>query len=1092
MNKIEKILKNVLKKKMKINTATIVMFMIFGKIVVAAEPNIIVTIDKTGIQIGTNSQAKGEGSIATGNNSIAIGTNAVATGGNETADTIKNKLNQNSYSVGEISKTKDEITKLTQNIQDLKLKEKDVIGAGAKVEEIRKMKDKLALEITEAQKNYNDYSSSIAEKMNEYNAKIEDLNSRLIALGTIQNVDITSEEGLNRAATELKAKVEKDSTLNLSQDFYKEYTKNYYKALGDLREAEITKGKFDRNNYRYSYDGVIYIQNEEKYGYSNLSGVEYNGGLYFFASDYGATGELKYDLSFASGYGNYKYIMIDNNVVQNMNFSNPPTPNIKIRIPNVKTDIVTLDEYNFLKAETPKYLKTIEEYFELCNDKFLTKEMKEKLNKAVALRFEILNKSYEVAYYQGEYEKTKDTTWLDKKQKALVEYENLKKSFGEDSIAKLREAEFNKFVKENITDVKEKNKITVDKLTSDLELALGVNKDEIQNIESEKNKLNNIITSLENQYNGLNPTEKDMILSKEYENVMNAIDSETKKLQLAQAKLQELENNLTLNDLTDVGENSIAIGTDTISSGTNAIAFGKGNIATKENSVAIGTDNLVNATNSVALGNSNLVSGDKLLAIGTENILKGTASGVIGDPNLVYANNSYIVGNNNIIGDKNNILDDIYVFGSNNMTASSDNKTTAIGSNNILSGKNLSVFGNGNQNYFSNNGIILGSNNKGSFPDTIIIGNNNDFTGGKTLTNVGVNTNSIILGNNITGNSSGNNIIALGNNINLSSVEIKSFEDAKIHSITLGNESKAEKNALSIGNKDNLKKIVYVDKGEISETSTDSINGSQLFTVKNEIISNFNNYYTKTEIDNSLKDYSKKTETYTKTEIDELIKNSSNSNNSTVDLSNISKEVIEKIDSKVDKTEFEKMKIGEGSVTSQDLTIENGENRLVGTEELKLSIKDGVIKESHLSKEVTDKIDSKVSKTEIDSYVKDRVEKVNEEIYSTIDNKINSTNQRIDLVEKEVKNLGKKVRQVTALSTALASVEYPEMSVGDIGVGAGISSFEGEQGIAVGVAYIPTENTKIGVKYAGLASNRFRGAISGSFGYKFNFKNIFK
>lgn len=1068
MNKIEKILKNILKKKMKINTAAIVAFMIFGKIVVAAEPNIIVTNEKTGIQIGTNSQAKGEGSIATGNNSIAIGTNAVATGGNETVESIKNKLNQNKNNLEEISNKKDEITKLTQNLQDLKLREKDVISAGVKVEEIRKMKDKLKIEISEAQKNYNNYNNSITEKMNGYNAKIEDLNSRLTALGSIQNVDITSEEGLNKAATELKAKVEKDTTLNLSPDFYKEYTKNYYKALGDLREAENVVAKarstsFDntnnnnQNDVRNSYSSLQYLNQLNSgfrlYKYTNPC-IDFSSYTYKYQKHLGAIS-----------------IGIDD-------------INLFLEECDINNEIVTKEKFEEFSNNREIVLGKIKNHLQECNDRFLTIGAKEKIYKLVDLKYDFYAKGAEICYYQGEYEKTKDTTWLDKKKKAMEEYEKIKSEFNKfvknsQTPFILKEEEMNKFVKENITDVKEKNKITVDKLTGDLELALGVNKAEIQSIEAEKNRLNNIIGTLQNQYNGLNPTEKDMILSKEYKNVMNAIDSETKKLQLAQAKLQELENNLSLNNLTDVGENSIAIGTDTISSGKNAIAFGKGNIATKENSVAIGSDNLVNATNSVALGNSNLVSGDKLLAIGTENILKGENSFVIGNINSIgnddkKVNNTLIFGNENIsgiteVGYPNYYynIDKAIIVGNKNLVSRDMDNFNVFGSENILSGNELLIVGNSNQNYCSDNGIILGSNNKGSFPDTIIIGNNNDFTGGKTLTNIGANTNSIILGNNIIGNISGNNIMALGNNIDLSSVEIKSSEDVKIHSITLGNGSKAEKNALSIGNKDNLKKIVYVDKGEISETSTDAINGSQLFTVKNEIISNFNNYYSKAEINEKLE-------------------------NITINNSNISKEVTDKIDSKVDKIEFDKLEIGKGSVTSQDLTIENGENRLVGSEELKISIKDGVIKENHLSKEVTDKIDSKVSKDEVDTYVKNKIEKVNEEIYSSIDNKINSTNQRIDLVEKEVKNLGKKVRQVTALSTALASVEYPEMSVGDIGVGAGISSFEGEQGISVGVAYIPTENTKVAVKYAGLSSNRFRGAISGSFGYKFNFNNIFK
>ena len=59
--------------------------------------------EDTGLELGTDARARGQGSIATGKNSLAIGKNAVATGGNETQDSINAKLNENKQRLQDIA-----------------------------------------------------------------------------------------------------------------------------------------------------------------------------------------------------------------------------------------------------------------------------------------------------------------------------------------------------------------------------------------------------------------------------------------------------------------------------------------------------------------------------------------------------------------------------------------------------------------------------------------------------------------------------------------------------------------------------------------------------------------------------------------------------------------------------------------------------------------------------------------------------------------------------------------------------------------------------------------------------------------------------
>ena len=65
----------------------------------ASDPVVDMTVNqqhnRAGIELGTDSYARGEGSIATGQNSVAIGKGAVATGDNLTGEKIKSILKEN-------------------------------------------------------------------------------------------------------------------------------------------------------------------------------------------------------------------------------------------------------------------------------------------------------------------------------------------------------------------------------------------------------------------------------------------------------------------------------------------------------------------------------------------------------------------------------------------------------------------------------------------------------------------------------------------------------------------------------------------------------------------------------------------------------------------------------------------------------------------------------------------------------------------------------------------------------------------------------------------------------------------------------------
>lgn len=211
--------------------------------------------ESTGIEMGDGARARGTGSIATGKNSVAVGKNAVATGGNENKDTITQKLNENKEKLAEIETAQNNVNTLTDDLQTIRAKYADVIEAGTRVKQVQEAKEKARLSWQDKLSAYNTAVDGSKQYLADAQAKIDDLNSRLDGVSKLGNVDISSESGLTTAATQLKAIVEKGTTLNLSQDFYKDYVKNYYQALGDLRQNQIISSKTSSNTYGASYFG---------------------------------------------------------------------------------------------------------------------------------------------------------------------------------------------------------------------------------------------------------------------------------------------------------------------------------------------------------------------------------------------------------------------------------------------------------------------------------------------------------------------------------------------------------------------------------------------------------------------------------------------------------------------------------------------------------------------------------------------------------------------------------------------------------------------------------------------------------------------
>lgn len=263
-------------------------------------------------------------------------------------------------------------------------------------------------------------------------------------------------------------------------------------------------------------------------------------------------------------------------------------------------------------------------------------------------------------------------------------------------------------------------------------------------------------------------------------------------------------------------DGSISIGPHATAKGSTSIAIGSQAETGRQGSIAMGYAVRNAQDNAISIGSAVTNYSDQTVAIGHNvNIAAGakygTAIGVLSKINGGLRNTS--IGYNNYVANGG----DTSTFGSGNKVAGT--YTTVIGTDNNY-GSNVSV---------ANRSGIFGYHNilnatSGAMEDSYIIGANNEVNARRT----------IVLGNNITVPADMENAVVLGDRSN--STPYSQASDVTVGGVTLesmrfaGNVALSKGSILSIGSiGTGQRQIKNVAAGVISSTSTDAVNGSQLY-----------------------------------------------------------------------------------------------------------------------------------------------------------------------------------------------------------------------------------------------------------------------
>ena len=248
---------------------------------------------------------------------------------------------------------------------------------------------------------------------------------------------------------------------------------------------------------------------------------------------------------------------------------------------------------------------------------------------------------------------------------------------------------------------------------------------------------------------------------------------------------------------TAIGVNSMSKGVASTSIGVIARSWGK-------NSLAIGSQAGAYGDKSTSLGDTNTVGFDM-----TDGTTSGAASSAVGTDNKVYGNNSYVIGGGNTIGSAT-------ITETTEANGDKIKKVTA----GTVKGSTAGAFGYKNT-VTTDNAYVVGNNSAASADGAMVLGSSASVTG----------KNGVALGNNT--KVAHENAVAIGNGSETAAAV--ATPSATINGVTHNFAGVNPASTVSVGKAGAERTITNVAAGRISATSTDAINGSQLYAVTSEV-----------------------------------------------------------------------------------------------------------------------------------------------------------------------------------------------------------------------------------------------------------------
>lgn len=263
--------------------------------------------------------------------------------------------------------------------------------------------------------------------------------------------------------------------------------------------------------------------------------------------------------------------------------------------------------------------------------------------------------------------------------------------------------------------------------------------------------------------------------------------------------------------VTTKSNNSVGIGNNVVNNLSNSIGIGNGvatdfntigignGVETKvKDTIAVGNGVISNGESSVAIGNGIHADGVKTVNIGTNVSATGVSSVVIGRDTTVKGDDTTVVGANNGTIDAAQSA----VYGYNNKVLDSSKEQLIFGSNSQTGAQGAVAFGT-HASATAIDALAFGNNTVADVQNGVAIGTNSVTESPVGTTNIKDNTTDIRFNNSTYAGSTPDSVVSFGTNGRAGAGGVKEY----------------------------TRQLQNLAAGRVSATSTDGINGSQLYDV---------------------------------------------------------------------------------------------------------------------------------------------------------------------------------------------------------------------------------------------------------------------
>lgn len=583
------------------------------------------------LNLGTDGIAMGNGAIVTGQNGIAIGKGAVATGDNLDADSIKDLLAQNEAQLQHIQDLKDQIA---QSEEDFNASHEAYLAVQQAQQQIAANEEKLA----QLEQEQQSAQTAVDNFKPDYDAAVADMNDKLDAINKIDFTLAGTDEGLDQLAAELKQTTEEGHNFSLDVSWYKQYIQNAIAADADLREAN----DLEQNGWQPTSTG-----SSSWYGFSGSSnhGINANYSINIgniFSKSLSATYSYDNTGVFLVGFSNDTLSLQMDNAIY-FDYNDGLVSPIDLNTQQyTSTYVYTEEQYNETLQAIDQSLADWNTFVDGQQNIWAQDEIsKTQLREVYTDQMNIAKLYAKDMYLQGEYERNghnlEDLQKRKEVDQQIVDAINAyNEKYGQDFKWQW-EINHDQWYQENIANPTNANTQNKEELKEKFQQEIQDKQEQMDELQDTLDTVTKQIEDLKKQNQQLQPTQEQLQQAASAEAAKEKLDADKAALEQALAELD-------LNDLTDKGENAIAMGTNALVTGKNAVGIGTDAIVTGENGVGIGEGVLVTALNGTALGAENTVSGENGTAVGYDNTVSGKNGAAIGAGNLAGTENSVVIG----------------------------------------------------------------------------------------------------------------------------------------------------------------------------------------------------------------------------------------------------------------------------------------------------------------------------------------------------------------------------------------------------------------------------------------------------------------